>query len=80
MVNNYSKVIFIQVKCEVIVKKTSQETSDARYEAVFFRSSLHMTLSEPQRGEDPTPEKYISIVDLSPLGQISQSKIKRYLK
>ena len=51
------------------MKKTSQDASDARYGAVFFRSS-RMTLPEPQRGEDPTPEKYISIMDLSPVGKI----------
>ena len=35
-----------------------------------------MTLQKPQRGEDPTPEKYITIMDLSPLGQINKSKKK----
>ena len=35
-----------------------------------------MTLPEPQRGEDPTPEKYICFMDLSLLGQINKSKIK----
>ena len=40
-----------------------------------FRTSHHMTLPEPQRSKDPTPDKYISIMDLSPLGQISESKI-----
>jgi len=39
-----------------------------------------MTLPEPQRGEDPTPEKYICIMDLSLLGQIIKSKIKLKLK
>ena len=41
-----------------------------------FRISLHMTMEEPQRGEDHTPEKYISIMDFSPLGLINKSKIK----
>ena len=45
-----------------------------------FRTSLHKTLPEPQRGEDPTPEKYISIMDLSLLRQIIKSKIKLKLK
>ena len=45
-------------------------------ERCFFRTSLHMTLPEPQRGEDSTPEKYISIMNLLPPGQISKSKIK----
>ena len=48
-------------------EKTSQDASDARHGAVFFRTSLHMTLPEPQRGEDPTPEKYISIFYLMPV-------------
>ena len=42
----------------------------------IFRTSLHMTLPEPQRGKYPTPEKYISIMDFSPLGQINKSIIK----
>ena len=62
------------------MKKTSQDASDTRYGAVFFRTSLHMTLPEPQRGEDPTPEKYICIIDSSLLGQIVRSKIKLELK
>ena len=36
---------------------------------------MHMNLAEPQRGEDPTAEKYITIIDLSPRGQIIKSKI-----
>ena len=42
----------------------------------FFRTSLHLTLPKPQRGEDPTLKKHISIMDLSPLGHINNSKIK----
>ena len=30
-----------------------------------FRTSLHMALAEPQRSEDPTPEKYIRILTVS---------------
>ena len=41
-----------------------------------FRISLHMTLAEPKRGEDHTTEKYISIMDFSPLGQINKSETK----
>ena len=47
-------------------------------EQCFFRISLHMTLAEPQRGEDPKTEKYVSITDMSPLGQINKSKIMAY--
>ena len=41
-----------------------------------------MTLPEPERDEDPTPEKekYICIMDLSLLRQIIKSKIKLELK
>ena len=42
----------------------------------FVQTSLHMTLPEPQGSEDPTPEKYISILDLSPVEQINKSKIE----
>ena len=31
-----SNQMYKQVKCEVIVKETSQDASDARYEVVFF--------------------------------------------
>ena len=39
-----------------------------------------MTFPEPQRVEDPSPEKYICTMDLSPLGQIIKSKMKLKLK
>ena len=31
-------------------------------------------------GEDPTPEKYITIMDLSPIEQINKSKTKYRIK
>ena len=57
----------LQVKCEVIVKKKLHRMRAMRDMEVCFRTSLHMTLPEPQRGEDPKPENYIGIMDLSPL-------------
>ena len=69
-----------QVKCEVIVKKNFTGCERCEIWSSAFRTSLHMTLPEPQRGEDPTPEKYICIMDLSLLGQIIKSKIKLKLK
>ena len=64
--------------CEVIENKLHSIRAMRHMERCFFRISLtlHVTLQEPQRGEDPTPDKYISLMDLSPPGQISKSKIK----
>ena len=41
-----------------------------------FLTSLHFTLPEPRPGKNPTPERYVGITDLSPLGQINKSKKK----
>ena len=40
----------------------------------FARASAEMW-----RGEDPTPEKYISIMDFPPLGQINKPNTKLLL-
>ena len=63
----------IQVKCEFIVKKLHRMRA-------MRDMTLHMTLSEPQRGADPTPQKYICIMDMSLPGQIIKSKKKLKLK
>ena len=58
-------------------KKTSQDASDARYGAVsvdYTAYDIARASSEVWLGEDYTPEKFISIMDLPPLGQIMKSK------
>ena len=67
----------IQEKCKVIVKKLHRMRAMRDMErCFFFRNSLCMTLPEPQRSEDPTPEKYISIQNqnqqfISPQGLVA---------
>ena len=63
-------------------KKTSHDASDARYEALSV--GPQMTVNDFARAsvevgwvEEPTPERYINIMDFSPLGQINTSKTKR---
>ena len=56
-----------------------QATQDMEWNGVF-RTSLQMTLPEPQRSENPIPGKCISIMDLPPIGQINKSKMKLCLK
>ena len=73
-----AKIITInieQVKCEVNVKRLHRLRATRDIERCLSGFTAYH-FARASAGEDPTPENYFSIMDLSRLGQISKSKIK----